>query len=61
MNKNATLAKPHDALFRSMMQDPQVARDFFEATLPEEQLDLYKWFGPMAFLMKEIRALTPHS
>ena len=36
MSKNAKLAKPHDALFRSMMQDPQVARDFFEAALPED-------------------------
>ena len=36
MSQNAKLTKPHDALFRSMMQDPQVARDFFEATLPED-------------------------
>ena len=36
MSKNTKLAKPHDALFRSMMQDPQVARDFFEAALPKD-------------------------
>lgn len=36
MPQKTSLSKPHDRLFRSIMQEPQVARDFFEAALPED-------------------------
>lgn len=36
----STLQKPHDALFRKSMENPMVAKEFFETNLPQEILDI---------------------